>query len=354
MKKKDTILIVDDVEINRAVLAEMLINDYAVLEADGGDEAIEMIDRRKDISAVLLDLYMPGTSGIDVLKQMNKSGKIDKIPVFVITATDEQNMLLESYHLGAVDVIRKPFIPTFLKCRIDSIIELYTYRKKLERDIKKKENRLNEFMANALEVLVTAIEFRDCESGEHVKRICAYTRILLTKVSNMFEEYHLSKDVIETIATSAVLHDIGKIAISDSILNKPGRLTNEEYEIMKQHTVKGCEMLEKFPKVMDEDIFKYGYDICRHHHERWDGKGYPDGLAGDEISIWSQVVSVADVYDALTSPRVYKKAYSHKKAFEMINNGECGVFNPKIMEAFNKLEKEFAAVEQKYRHEEVC
>lgn len=354
MKKRNTILIVDDIEINRIVMAEVLVSDYNILEAHNGNKAIEIIDSRNDISAVLLDLHMPEINGIDVLKHMNDNGKIKSIPTFVVTAADDQDMLLESYQLGAVDVIRKPFVPQFFKCRISSVIELYAYRKKLERDVKRKERRLNELMQSALEVLVTAIEFRDSESGDHVKRICAYTRILLTKVSEMFEEYRLSENIIDAISTAAVLHDIGKIAISDSILNKPGRLTVEEYEIMKQHTVKGCEILAKIPKVMDKDIFKYGYDICRHHHERWDGKGYPDKLSGDENSIWAQVVSVADVYDALTSPRVYKEAYSHEKAFDMIQNGECGVFNPKIMKAFEELKQEFAAVEQQYRQEEVC
>lgn len=351
MKKRQTILIVDDIEINRAVMAEILKSNYNILEAHNGDKAIEIIDSGRNIAALILDLHMPGTNGIDVLKHMNNNRKIKKIPTFVVTASDEQDMLLDSYQLGAVDVIRKPFVPQFLRCRIDSVIELYAYRKKLENDIKKKDRRLNELMQSALEALVTAIEFRDYESGEHVKRICEYTRILMTKVSEKFKEYRMSEDLIDMIATSAVLHDVGKIAISDSILNKPGRLTAEEYEIMKGHTVKGCEILTKVPKFMGKDAFQYSYDICRYHHERWDGNGYPDKLLGDEIPIWAQVVSVADVYDALTSARVYKEAYSHEKAFDMIHNGECGVFNPKIMEAFDEVKQEFMAVEQQQQEE---
>jgi putative two-component system response regulator len=187
-----------------------------------------------------------------------------------------------------------------------------------------------------VETLATLIEFRDCESGEHVRRICGLTEILMTAVSEMYPEYALPKSEIDKIVTASVLHDVGKISIPDSILNKPGRLTAEEFEIMKLHTVKGCEILQKIPNIMDAEVYKYSYDICRHHHERWDGKGYPDKLAGDDISIWAQVVSIADVYDALTSERVYKSAYDHDTSVKMILSGECGLFNPKVLEAFKK------------------
>lgn len=337
MSKKETILLVDDVDINRMILAEIFEESYNIVEAAGGAEAIEMIHSQEDISAVLLDLLMPEVNGLDVLKAMNKSGKINSIPVFLITAADNQEALLEAFNLGAIDVIMKPFMPQFLKCRISSIIELYKYRNKLESVIQDQTRRLNEMMHSTIEVLATAIEFRDCESGEHVKRICVLTRELMTEVSNRYPEYHLSPEEIDKIVESAVLHDVGKISIPDSILNKPGRLTDEEFEIMKQHTVKGCELLSSVPAIMDQGMYSYGYDICRHHHERWDGKGYPDGLKGDEISIWAQVVAVADVYDALTSPRVYKAAFTHDTAMEMIFGGKCGTFNPKVLEAFGNI-----------------
>ena len=353
MSKEGTVLIVDDIDINRIILAEILESGYHIIEASDGDEANRIIESESNISAILLDLHMPGISGIEVLKHMNEIGKISEIPVFVVTAADEQDMLLDSYHLGAIDVIRKPFIPEFLRCRVDSVIELYKYRRKLESDIQQKEEHINELMRSTLEVLATAIEFRDSESGEHVQRICAYTRLLMQQVSDMYEEYHLSEDVIETITTSAILHDVGKIAIPDSILNKPGRLNNEEYEIIKQHTVKGCEILERVPNFMDKELYRYSYDICRHHHERWDGRGYPDGLCGDEISIWAQVVSVADVYDALVSPRVYKKSFSHEKAIDMICKGECGLFNPKVIKALNELKEQFGEIEKQYKQEMV-
>ncbi len=334
MDKKSTILIVDDIEINRDILIEIFKDDYNVTEAANGVQALEVMNQNKEISAVLLDLIMPEMNGLEVLKEMNRNGKIKSIPVFLITAADSREMLLEGYRLGAVDVITKPFMSHFLKHRINNIVELYMHRNELESVVKKQVERLNRVNQSTIEMLAAVIEFRDCESGEHVKRMCSLTGILMTKVSEMYPQYYLPKSEIDKIITSSVLHDVGKISIPDGILNKPGKLTKEEFEIMKQHTIKGCEILQRIPNIMDEGIYNYSYDICRHHHERWDGKGYPDGLAGDEISIWAQVVSVVDVYDALTSKRVYKKAFDHETAMEMIFNGECGVFNPKVLEAF--------------------
>lgn len=336
MDKSRTILIVDDVEINREILAEIFKDDYKIVRASNGAQAIEIINSNTDISAVLLDLIMPGVNGLDVLQEMNRNGKINNIPVFLITAADSQEMLMEGYNLGAIDVIRKPFMAHFLKYRISNVIELYGYRNELEQIVDEQVERLKEINQSMVETLATIIEFRDCESGEHVKRISRITKILMTAVSKMYPEYYLPKAEIDKIASSSVLHDVGKISIPDNILNKPGRLTDEEFEIMKQHTVKGCDLLHSIPNMLDEEIYNYSYDICRHHHERWDGRGYPDGLKGDEISIWAQVVSVADVYDALTSERVYKKAFDHDTAFKMIFNNECGVFNPKVLKAFEK------------------
>lgn len=331
---RKTILIVDDIEINREILAEIFKDEYTILEAGDGDEAISIINREPVISAVLLDLLMPKINGLGVLKNMNESGKIKGIPVFLITAADSQEMLMEGYDLGAIDIITKPFITQFLKHRINNVIELYSYQNELENIVSEQVARLNQMNQSMVETLATLIEFRDCESGEHVKRICGLTKILMEEVSDMYPEYHLPQSEIDKIVTSSVLHDVGKISIPDNILNKPGRLTKEEFEIMKGHTIKGCEILQKIPNMMDAGIYNYSYDICRHHHERWDGRGYPDGLSGDEISIWAQVVSVADVYDALTSERVYKSAYSHEVAVQMIFNGECGAFNPKVLKAF--------------------
>lgn len=334
---KKTILIVDDIEINRMILAEIFKEEYQILEACDGAEAIKIINREPAISAVLLDLLMPEINGLGVLKEMNKNGKIKSIPVFLITAADSQEMLLEGYGLGAIDIITKPFMSHFLKHRINNVIELYSHRNELEDIVAKQIERLSNLNRSMVEMLATVIEFRDCESGQHVKRICGLTKTLMKEVSDEYPEYHLPKSEIDKIVMASILHDVGKISIPDNILNKPGRLTADEFEIMKQHTVKGCEILQKIPDMLDEDIYNYSYDICRHHHERWDGRGYPDGLSGDNISIWAQVVSVADVYDALTSERVYKKAFSHDTAVEMIFNGECGAFNPKVLTVFKSV-----------------
>ncbi len=227
-------------------------------------------------------------------------------------------------------------MPDFIKCRINNVIELYRHRYDLESLLEEKVDKLNIINQSMIETLANIIEFRDGESGEHVKRISSLSKKLLIKLCKMYPEYYLPKAEIDKISSASILHDVGKIAIPDSILNKPGRLTKEEFEIMKSHSVKGCEILSHIPNLLDEDTYKYSYDICRHHHERWDGKGYPDGLAGDEISIWAQAVSIVDVYDALISPRVYKAPFPHDVAVKMIYNGECGTFNPKILEAFNE------------------
>ncbi len=340
MKKKKNLLIVDDAEINRMILAEIFKDDYDTLDAENGMEAIAALNSGMPIVAVLLDLLMPEIDGLGVLREMNKNGKIKNIPVFLITASDNEKMLLEGYNLGAIDVIRKPFMPHFLKCRVNNVVELYSHRNELEDIVQQQVEKLNSINQSVIETLATVIEFRDCESGEHVKRISGLTGMLMREVSATYPEYYLPDKEINKIVSSSILHDVGKISIPDSILNKPGRLTEEEFEIMKLHTVKGCEILQSIPALMDEGVYNYSYDICRHHHERWDGRGYPDHLSGDDISIWAQVVSVADVYDALTSERVYKKAFDHDKAVEMIFNNECGVFNPKVLAAFKSVMKE--------------
>lgn len=334
MQKKKTILIVDDIEINRAILAEIFKDDYVIKEAVDGRQAIQIINENPSVSALLLDVLMPEMDGLDVLREMNRNGSIKNIPVFLITAAESDEMLLEGYHLGAVDIIRKPFMAHFLKCRISNVIELYGHRNELEHIVEEQVERLSNLNQSLVETLATVIEFRDGESGEHVKRISGLTKILMKQVSKMYPEYHLPKEEIDKIVMSSILHDVGKVSTPDQILNKPGKLTKEEFEIMKQHTVQGCEILRNIPHIMEKGLYDYSYDICRHHHERWDGRGYPDGLSGDDISIWAQVVSVADVYDALTSERVYKKAFSHEKAVQMIKDGECGVFNPKVLLAF--------------------
>ncbi len=335
---KNSILIVDDQEINRVLLAELFKDEYNIIEAENGQQALDIINEDNSIIAVMLDLIMPVMDGMSVLSELNRTGKIYHIPVFIITAAENMQMLTGAYNLGAVDIISKPFRMCFIKARIGNIIELYRHRNELVDMVHESVEKISKINDNLVETLATIIEFRDCESGEHVKRIKSVTIKLMSTVSEMFPEYHLDKSTITKIGTASILHDVGKIAIPDSILKKPGRLTPEEFEIMKIHTVKGCDILAQMPEdIMDHEVYRYSYDICRHHHERWDGRGYPDGLKGDEVSIWAQVVAVADVFDALTSPRVYKAAFDTDTAIQMINEGQCGLFNPKVLKAFNLI-----------------
>ena len=335
------ILIVDDVEVNRAILSATFQQEYDILEAVNGREALEVIEQHKEkISAVLLDIIMPVMDGFEVLEVMNNEGWIEKIPVFLITAESSPEVMRKGYEMGVVDIIGKPIIPFFIRRRIGNVIKLNNIVNEQEAMLKKQEKEIRELNRSVLETLSTAIEFRDCESGEHVVRMSNLTLFLLKAMNEYYPEYGVEESNLQVIADAAVMHDVGKIAIPDKILNKPGRLTEDEFEIMKTHTIRGCELLESVPKMRENPIYEYAYDICRHHHERWDGKGYPDGLKGNEITIWSQVVALADVYDALVSERVYKKAYSHDTAIRMILEGECGTFNPLLMDCLKKVQEQ--------------
>lgn len=340
----DMILIVDDDEINRGILDNIFSPYYATDEAENGRIGLEKILEDPDkYCAVLLDVMMPEMNGIEVLKRLNDEDLISKIPVFLITAEANNDTLHEAYRLGVMDVILKPVTPYIVLRRINSIVELFRARKllgnRVERqniELLEKAKKIIELNQGMIEALSTAIEFRDGESGDHVRRIHDITRFLL---ENTELGEGLTDEEVNNIALASVMHDVGKIAIPDGILNKPGRLTPEEYEIMKTHTTQGGLLLERIPQLHDNGVYKYAYDIARHHHERWNGKGYPDGLKGDEISIWAQIVSIADVYDALSCKRVYKDAFPREKVIQMIRDGECGIFNPRLLECFFKVEE---------------
>ncbi len=335
---KNCILIVDDDFINRELLKN-IFTGFTFEEAEDGKAGLKAIKQHKDkLSAIILDVQMPKMSGIDVLKKISKEGITEEIPVFLITAQDDDKIVSEAYALGVVDVVSKPISAVVIQRRVKTVIELYSAREALGATVKGQKEKLeenakeiDELHRGTIEALATAIEFRDIESGQHVSRIYGMTKYILAKTP--FGE-GLLDDEIESIARGAIMHDVGKIAISDIILNKPGKLTREEFEIMKQHTTKGAELLSEICQTQLHSSYRYAMDIARHHHERWDGRGYPDGLAGDEISVAAQVVSIVDVYDALVSVRVYKKAYEPERAVEMIKGGECGVFNPKLVECF--------------------
>ena len=245
-------------------------------------------------------------------------------------------VIQRAYEMGVADVIAKPFQPNIVRRRVENVLALYTKKENLEAIVARQTESLRRQSLLLADAMSSIIEFKNMDSGQHILRIRILTRYLLHMLKDEGYPLELSSDEIQLISEAAVMHDIGKITIPNEILNKPGRLTKEEFEIVKQHTVEGCEVAKKLKFVRSSEYMKYCFDICRHHHERFDGNGYPDGLKENEISIWAQVVSLADVYDALTNERVYKKAYTHEKALEMIKNGECGVFNPLLLECFLK------------------
>ena len=338
-KIKQTILIVDDSWMNLEILTAILSDDYRILEASSGEECIHALNQYgTGISLVLLDIVMPGMNGFEVLTFMNQKEWIKDIPVIMISSEDSESYICRAYELGVSDYISRPFDSKIVYRRVSNTIRLYAKQRRLSRLVadqihdKEKSNRM------MVSILSQIVEFRNGESGLHVIHINLLTRLLLEQLMKKTDQYSLSWSDQYLITTASALHDIGKIGIAESILNKPGRLTDEEYEIMKTHTLIGADMLKSLDMYKDEKLVKLAYEICRWHHERYDGKGYPDGLKGEEIPISAQVVSLADVYDALISKRVYKKAYSHEKAMDMILHGECGVFNPILLECLVEIQ----------------
>ncbi len=342
------ILIADDVEVNRKMLSFIFEEQYEILEAADGVETIELLEKYGEaLSLIFLDLMMPNKSGLDVLAYMSDKGYIASIPVIMITGEATAESEVKAYEYGVSDIIYKPFEPKVVMRRAQNIIELFQNRRDIEKKLEKRTRQLresreklersNEFLINALS---SVVEFRSLESGEHIQRVKYFTRIILRYLRDEFPEYGLTEESVHLITNASALHDLGKIAIPDSILLKPGRLTEEEFEEMKKHTTYGCELLENF-KQEDNEFYQYCYDICRYHHERYDGNGYPDKLVGEDIPIWAQVVSIVDVYDALVSKRVYKAAYAVDEAVRMIRDGECGIFSPKILDCFDMAKSEF-------------
>lgn len=343
------ILIVDDEEVNREILKEMFRSaKYELFEAEDGEAATRVIKDTPDLSLVLLDIVMPVMDGFGVLEFMHENKMLDSIPVILITSEDALDSEDQAYSYGVADVIHKPFYPHIVKRRSKNIIELYQNKNNMEIRLKEQEEEIraqekeirsnNEFM---IEMLSSVVEARSAESGEHTRRIKYFTRIMLKYLMKYFPKYGITPEQADLICQASALHDIGKIGIPDAILLKPGRLTPEEFEIMKTHSTIGSEILEKSFKNRETEFYRYSYDICRYHHERWDGKGYPDHLKEDEIPIYTQVVAIADVYDALVSPRVYKSAYANSMAYEMIMNGECGQFSPDVLECFGLAKEDF-------------
>ena len=353
---RNKVLIVDDVELNRDILSDMLSPDYDILTASDGRQAINIMNSEiNNIATVLLDLVMPEVDGFYVLNIMKERDWMKDIPVVIISGDATVEVETRALKFGVNDFIHKPFNVNVVRQRIKNITDLYNYRKQVEErfntqtDILEKTNillrrqayELHQNNARIIDILGTVVESRNLESGQHIHRVKGYTQLLALEYMKLYPESGMTKKQAQLIASASALHDIGKIAIPDSILLKPGRFTQEEFEIMTSHTSKGADIVKEMSDIWDEEYGKVCYEICLYHHERWDGKGYPKHIKEDEIPIAAQLVSIADVYDALVSERCYKDAFTPSQAYEMIINGECGQFNPKLIECFKNLKEVF-------------
>lgn len=353
---RNTVVIVDDMDMNREILSEIMGSEYEVLEAENGQVGLELIRLHKEeVVAILLDLVMPLMDGFAVLKELQLSEELKKIPVLIISGEGSVNIEKRCFDYGITDFIRKPFDNMLIQKRVKNAVDLFHHQEYLEEKVEKQTatlrkqykllrsqaDRLQKSNENIIDILGTVVESRNLESGEHIMRVKGYTRIMAEEMMKEFPEYGLTLEQIRIIVSASSLHDIGKIAIPDSVLLKPGRLTPEEFDVMKTHTTRGCDVLENIKDVWDDEYGLVSYEICRHHHERYDGRGYPDGLKEDDIPISAQLVSIADVYDALVNERCYKVAFSKDKAYEMIMNGECGVFSPKLLKCFSNVKADF-------------
>ena len=334
--ERQTILIVDDAEMNRMMLSDMLGDQYDYVEAADGREALRILEKNVSIDLILLDINMPEMNGFEVLEEMNRYHWIDEVPVIMITAEESVESMEHAYSLGVTDYIPRPFNVYIVRRRVENTLNLYVNQKRLMRLVSDQIAEKEENNTLMVSILSNVVEIRNHESGDHIRNIRRITELLLHQLVQKTKAYHLSEEDIALIKTASSLHDIGKITIPEEILNKPGKLTKEEFEIMKTHSAAGAQILEQMKYGQDKPLYRYALEICRWHHERWDGHGYPDGLMGEEIPISAQIVAIADVYDALTSERCYKKAYDHTTAINMILNGECGAFNPLLLECLTE------------------
>lgn len=348
MDKKPLVLVVDDAEMNRMLLRGILEDQYRVIEACDGEEALEKVEEyRNELSIILLDIVMPKMDGFGVLEYLNINEIIQDIPVVMISSMNEDSAIRRCYELGISDYIRRPFSQDVVVTRVKNIVRLYQKQRKLQVEIRAQVEERERNSRVVMSIISHVVENRNGESGPHVIHVEQITEILLDKLTEFTDAYNLTREDKKEIVLASTLHDIGKIGIDEKILNKPGKLTQEEYEIMKTHTTIGAAMVRQVQLEEDDSLIQYVYEICRWHHEKWDGKGYPDGLKGNYIPISAQVVSIADVYDALVSERVYKKAYSHETAIQMIVNGECGEFNPLLKECLLACQEKIQLVEAK-------
>ena len=352
---RDKILIVDDSKFNRQVLIDILKDFYAVIEAENGLEALKIVEEQlKEIVAVFLDINMPEMDGIAFLKIMTEKGYLGAFPVLMVTSEQSVNQLAECFEYGAADYIRKPVNTDFVKQRLEKLLELYEqkndFKERLDKQtltmrsqyrlLQQQAMQLKKNNENIINILGTIVEYRNLEGRTHTTRVKGFTKILGKHMMKDYPEYGLTEDKINAIATASVLHDVGKVMLSDAVLLKPGKLTGEEFEYIKSHSVKGYDIVNSIADLWEGEYIEYSREIVRWHHEKYDGSGYPDGLKGDEIPISAQLVSVADCYDSLISESVYKGAIPYEEAYNMILQGECGMFSYKLLECLRKAKDE--------------
>ena len=338
MDKHDTLLLACGTAENRSYLRGVLGQRYNLLEAGNAQQTLLLLRQNREcIAAIVMDISDPEALDVERLNQPEYEQLLTKTPTIIIAPKDTPDVINKAFRYGVSDVIPLDYEPYAMLRRIETIVELHLHKRHLETMVREQAELLRQSNDTLVDALSSIIEYRSVESGQHILRIRHFTRILLEEVARSCPEYGLDERLIAIISSASALHDIGKIAIPDAILMKPGPLTMEEREVMKTHSVTGCHILDTISDMAEEEYLRYAYNICHYHHERWDGEGYPKGLVGEEIPICAQVVGLADVYDALTTKRVYKDAYSFAQAMNMILRGDCGVFSPKLLECFKHV-----------------
>ena len=362
------ILVVDDVESNRMILAEIFRRDYQILEASDVKTTLQILEKSSgETAAVLLDWHLSEEDGSRVLEEMKQKGWMNHIPVLVVTAEQSIDTEKQCIGLGAADMIRKPFDSDVIRKRVDNNISLYQHKNHMEEKVQEQNqilrkqyavmklqaDKLKKSSQQMIDIVCNILEHHYPEFDENTQTVREISRIIGRKVQAHYPEYKLTDADVEAIAELAALRDIGKLLISDHVLFKPAKLTRKEKEYMKSHTAKGCEIMKMMKGIQTPDDHRKSMEICRYHHERYDGKGYPEGLKGDEIPISAQIVSVVDAYHALISERIYKRAYPKEEAYYMVLGGECGIFSPKIMECFRMSRREIEAINSEEREEKV-
>lgn len=363
---RNKILIVDDMKFNRQVLKGFLEEEYEILEAENGREAMDIIEeQRGEIAAVLLDIVMPEMDGVTVLKLLNEKQYIGDFPILVVTSEQDVNLVGQCFDYGISDFIRKPVNTDFVKQRVENLVDLYMekndFKDKIARQTLTLQNQYKLLQQQAaqlrnsnekiIDILGTVVEYRNAEKQTHILRVKEFTKILGTCLMQIYPEYNLTEEKVKTIAEVSALHDVGKVMIKDAILLKPGKLTAEEFEYVKSHSIRGYEIINSIAEGWDEEYAQYAREITRSHHEKYDGAGYPDGLKEDEIPISAQLVSIADCFESLISESVYKGAIPFEEAFAMILQGECGVFSYKLLECFRQAKEELKTCAESFKED---